>query len=83
MPYFEWRGGIERRTSVQAHLKSAGQKEGRDLPVGRKRRREVKRARNVRKYEQAILILGARAMRCPLRLVPGIHESNLGRYHEI
>jgi hypothetical protein len=53
MPYFEWRGGIERRTSVQAHLKSERQKEGRDLPVGSKRSREVKSTRNVRKYVQS------------------------------
>ncbi len=34
LPYFEWRGGFDRRTSVRAHLKSARQTEGRDLPVG-------------------------------------------------
>ena len=34
-----WRGGIERRTSVEAHLKSARLKEGRDLLVGRERSR--------------------------------------------
>jgi hypothetical protein len=57
MPYFEWRGGIERRTSVEAHLKSERQKEGRDLPVGRKRRLLVKRARNVRKYVQSDAVM--------------------------
>lgn len=40
---FEWRGGIERRTSEQAHLKSEREKEGRDLPVGRKRSRGGKK----------------------------------------
>jgi hypothetical protein len=73
LPYFEWRGGIERRTSVQAHLKSTRQKEGRDLPVGRKRSQEGEKGPKRTKVRASD----------PLRLVPGIHESNLGCHHEI